>query len=418
MRVRTTNTRFSMGNQTVNRGSATPLSDGSYVTQIGTTMSKWADGFAGASYAAGAASVAALTDESGKWDLVRNTGMTITLNNGQLTVGMGTGNGNELLMVGRTDVTIPQNLIVTSTVSQRIVGNEIRFGLVEVDPDTNLPVDHATIAGFFRNMAAFRLSGTASSNATAEAIEKNLDPVRNIAVSINASNSMNDYSVEARPEDITYTTQTADSGSLRNANGGRLSSVVPSPNRVYRPFIWLRNVSAPASNTNVTLHRVVSMDVQELQAEVGGGRGNNLGSQAIPVAVNGTVTTATTVANVTAANTANGASNHKLISAATTNATLVKGSTGKIIGGSIANTSASWRYVKLYNKATAPIPGTDTPVLTLAVQPGGRLDLGQVCDQYGISFATGIGYALTGAAADADTTAIAAGDLVVALLFA
>jgi hypothetical protein len=98
-----------------------------------------------------------------------------------------------------------------------------------------------------------------------------------------------------------------------------------------------------------------------------------------------------------------------LSSAATTNATSVKGSAGnvfKIVGN---NTVASKRYLKLYNKASAPTVGTDTPVLTfvLAASAPFAIDLGPA-GQY---FATGIAFAITGAAADADTTAIAAGDI-------
>jgi len=99
-----------------------------------------------------------------------------------------------------------------------------------------------------------------------------------------------------------------------------------------------------------------------------------------------------------------------LSSAATTNATSVKASAGnvfKIIGN---NTVASKRYLKLYNKASAPTVGTDTPVMTfvLAASAPFAIDLGASVGHY---FSTGIAYAITGAAADNDTTAIASGDI-------
>lgn len=411
-----------MGNQTTNRGSAALLADGSYVTQVGTTMSKWADGFAGAAYAAGTASITALTNETGNWDIVRTpTAMTVTLNNGSLAIGMGTTNGDQILLVGRHDVSIPQNLTVTGTISQRIAGNEIRFGMLEVD-SAGVPVGHSSLTGFFRNMASILFNGTSATTGTAEVLEDNIGAIRTVAATIVGSGSASDYALELRPEDYTLTSQAADNAAARATGGARISTVVPNPNKLYRPFVWLRNVSAPASNTTVTLNRIISMDVQELQAEIGGGRGNTLGSQSIPVVlpagttISGTVTTQ--ISNATVSNSDNGASYHKLISAATTNATLVKSGAGKIAGGSFANTSASWRYVKFYNKNTAPVAGTDTPVITLAVQPGARLDLGQVFDQYGLRFGTGLGYAITGAPADNDATAIGAGEVIVALLFA
>lgn len=103
-----------------------------------------------------------------------------------------------------------------------------------------------------------------------------------------------------------------------------------------------------------------------------------------------------------------------LSAAASTNATSVKASAGdvfKIIG---TNTNAAARYLKLYNKASAPTVGTDTPVMTLYLPPssvgGGVFQFDFGSKQ--LYFATGIAYALTTAAADADTGALTAGDVV------
>lgn len=101
----------------------------------------------------------------------------------------------------------------------------------------------------------------------------------------------------------------------------------------------------------------------------------------------------------------------RLVSAAaTTNSTLVKGSAGRVVKLSAYNASASVKFVKLYNKATAPTVGTDTPVITLAL-PAGQL-VNYDLAPFGLQFATGIGFGLTGAVADADTTALVAGDVV------
>lgn len=97
----------------------------------------------------------------------------------------------------------------------------------------------------------------------------------------------------------------------------------------------------------------------------------------------------------------------RLVSAAASvNATLVKstpGDVGKISG---FNAAAAKRYLKLYNKATAPTVGTDTPILTLTLPVGAfNFDLG---NHY---FSTGIGFGLTVNGADADTTALTAADI-------
>lgn len=103
----------------------------------------------------------------------------------------------------------------------------------------------------------------------------------------------------------------------------------------------------------------------------------------------------------------------RLISAATTNATVAKASGGKLFGWSCSNINAAVRYLKIYNKATAPTVGTDVPQLTLALPPG-LVTHAQF--PMGITFTAGISFALTTAAADADTGAVAAGEQVVNLL--
>lgn len=95
--------------------------------------------------------------------------------------------------------------------------------------------------------------------------------------------------------------------------------------------------------------------------------------------------------------------------AATTNATSVKASVGWLFAVTVYNTTAAVKYLKLYNKASAPTVGTDTPVLTYAIPPNGQLAISRPFPDY---FSTGIAYALTGGAADSDTTALAAGDVV------
>lgn len=89
-----------------------------------------------------------------------------------------------------------------------------------------------------------------------------------------------------------------------------------------------------------------------------------------------------------------------------------------MVGGTVANTSASWRYLKFYSKNAAPVPGTDVPIFTVPLAPGSTEGLATIFDQYGLHCAAGIAYSITGAPADADTTAITAGDVVLSLLFA
>lgn len=98
----------------------------------------------------------------------------------------------------------------------------------------------------------------------------------------------------------------------------------------------------------------------------------------------------------------------------TTNASgVIKASAGKLFGqGSIVNTNAAARYLQIYNKATAGVPGTDTPAMTIAVPASGSLPPALFTDT-GIAFGTGISWAITTDFAGA--TVGASGDLLFTL---
>lgn len=97
-------------------------------------------------------------------------------------------------------------------------------------------------------------------------------------------------------------------------------------------------------------------------------------------------------------------------SAATTNATSVKASAGTVYSVTASNTSASARYLKFYNKASAPTVGTDVPVLTLALPASGGLQ-NVILGTLGLRFSTGVALAITAGAADSDTAVIAANEV-------
>lgn len=101
----------------------------------------------------------------------------------------------------------------------------------------------------------------------------------------------------------------------------------------------------------------------------------------------------------------------RLVSAASTNATSLKASAGTLYTLFAVNLNAAVRYVKFYNKASAPTVGTDTPVATFPIPAsttgaGFQINLGP-----GFDFSTGIAYATTTGAADSDTAAVAANEI-------
>ena len=112
------------------------------------------------------------------------------------------------------------------------------------------------------------------------------------------------------------------------------------------------------------------------------------------------------------AGTTGGATTTHLVSASGNNATNVKASAGLLYGFSISNTNASARYVHFYNKATAPVVGTDVPVATVQVTGNGVVIR---AFPVGATYGTGIGFGTSTGAGDTDSGAIGAGDLVIDL---
>lgn len=131
--------------------------------------------------------------------------------------------------------------------------------------------------------------------------------------------------------------------------------------------------------------------------------------------VSGTVTATVTAGTV---NPVVPATPYFLNSAATTNGALIITGTSGLQSFYATNTGAAAAYVKLYNKATAPTVGTDTPEMIIVVPAAAAGVPGVATLPIGFSgfrFALGLGIAVTGGAADADTTAVAAGQVKVKL---
>lgn len=100
----------------------------------------------------------------------------------------------------------------------------------------------------------------------------------------------------------------------------------------------------------------------------------------------------------------------RVAAAASTNATLLKASSGAISSIVLMNTSAAQKFVKFYDLAVAPTVGTSTVAFTVIVPIAAAGPI-NVTFPRGLRFATGIAYAITNLVADSDTTAVTANDV-------
>lgn len=114
----------------------------------------------------------------------------------------------------------------------------------------------------------------------------------------------------------------------------------------------------------------------------------------------------------------NGTSAYKLISSPGTNANNIKTSGGNLYSIIAIGLTSNVRYLKLYNKATAPTVGTDIPIMTIPI-PANTQGAGVAIPfSMGVNFSAGIGIAITSGAGDTDTGAVLANDVIVNLTYA
>lgn len=145
---------------------------------------------------------------------------------------------------------------------------------------------------------------------------------------------------------------------------------------------------------------------QSVVLDIGGSGAESLVTGANPLPVSGTITVSTISASTP----------YVLISAATTNATSVKASAAVLKSICVSNNAATIAYLKIYNKASAPTVGTDTPVQVYII-PGSTAGAGNtiMLPAGGLTLSTGLAFALTTGIAHTDATAVAANQIAVSL---
>lgn len=208
---------------------------------------------------------------------------------------------------------------------------------------------------------------------------------------------------------------------------------LPDDNLLLYVFVWSFNgTAAPASSTTFSLSFCAVEKFANTPVFIQGAR--STGSvNPIPVQTQGTATVTGTVTanqgtmaalpagtNVIGdvgmqyrANATGAASVSSVIAAATTNATVVKASAGRLIGWQLQNTTASLVYVKLHNQTTTPTAGASV-AFPIAIPANGKTE---ITLDGGIAFTTGIGYTTVTGSANTDATAVAAGAIVGTLHF-
>lgn len=392
----------------VNADGTDPVSDAALLAQatgrglyVDTVQNKWRSDFN---------STAAMNN---KWDITPAPGgVAPAVAAGLMTFGTGVVSGEETILLSKQTFSIPCRYLIGIAISQKIANQQFRVEFVSVDPLTGIPYP----AGDINNhTAAWYLANP--DTATQGRLERTsgglvvLDPaVTTIVTNVGAT--------VTQIEELIL-----DNDCIRgyqkpiNASGARVANIIrhdnlPDPNAVYKLRIRATNTGVPASSTTVTVSFASVVDYNEMVTEISAGQGQPDAGTSVPVQVNNSPSVTATMTSTTIAApaaTIAGTTPFKILSAATTNATSVKTTAARLLGGVIGNTTAAWKFLKIYNKASAPTVGTDIPVFTIPIPPNGAISLRGTL---GVTMATGLAFAITGGSADLDTTVTAVGDVV------
>lgn len=341
-----------------------------------------------------------------KWDSSVGTGATIAQSGGVLSMTSGTTESAETYILSKETFTIPFRLSIGMTLSQRIINQECIVEFVSVNPATLVP------DGLHR--AGLVFSGT-NALRTVYRVQNGGLPVLDSAEStISSTASGGIYEIELFADEAWFHGGTLDANVARSQSYRRHQQI-PDPNALYKIKIsWLNGSTAPASSTTAAFQFLACQDYAELTAEITAGRGASATGQALSVNVGAMPSSPIAVVLSQGATNSGAGTFHNAISAASTNATSVKNGTAALGGGHLTNNTAAWKYFKLYNKSSAPTVGTDTPVATIGIPPNSSIAIGLPM-AVGTKFSSGIAYAITGAIANADTTAIGANEVAVCL---
>lgn len=349
------------------------------------------------------------------------TSITVTIPNNSFTsanVGQGMYVGNFNGFTGAT--AIPSRYVIAS-----VSGNNVTFTVAGFALGS---VNTGTCSLFGWNYYKLLYNGTTATNALYDAQRRGWNSGDTTAT-INTTAGVGHMAILQNDEGNAYLADQLVASSAVLQPTVRSSRVVNLPEESTKLFLQIRCLNgtvAPASNTTWTIGTVSIEGFSALPTTINNIKPQGLGNT-MPVSVQNTVPvtlTSTTIAAGSAligdvgvqyrANATGAATRTHLISAATTNPTVVKASAGRLLGWSVINSSAAWKYVKLHNQATAPTAGTGV-VQTIGVPPNG---VREWSNEGGVAFTTGIAFTTVTGIADNDTTAVALNDLAIDIFYA
>lgn len=333
---------------------------------------------------------------------------TISQSAGTLTLGSGTTANNVTSLLSTQTFILPSKVAIGLSLSQRIANQTFFVELVSVD-DSGVPDGLETAGLVFDGTSVTQAKHqTKTGGLTANQSAASTYPTTATPAKL--------FEIEASYDKVWFHGSAALDSAVGRTNSYRLQLRGPSPSANYKLQLrWLNGATASASNTNALVTFLSVIEYEELTTEVLGGRGTNAAGAAPSVLVAGGsvgVNGSVTVSSQTFPATGGPA----LFTNNTGAATAVKATGGTIYAIIANNTTAAARYVRLFQKATAPTLGTDVPSVVVTVPAGSSKEISYAPS--GLLFGSGIGVAVTTDAAQLGSTAATAGDVQLAISYA
>lgn len=202
------------------------------------------------------------------WTVLQTgAGQSITLSTSELRLAAGTTANSETIIRSVESFTIPFRTTFIVNLSQRIANQEVFLEITDASG---------------QNFASWEFDGTASTSIkylSGNGGESSAP----LSASTTTTTAYQVYEIEATPDELYYYAKAANSSTSRGGLGVR-NRLVPDPNLEYFVQLRVKNLgTAPASNTTVNIDAITVQDIEELTAEITGGRGGGAANQAIPI---------------------------------------------------------------------------------------------------------------------------------------
>lgn len=306
------------------------------------------------------------------WSVVsQGAGQSYSVAGGQLTMNGGVNANEEMIIRSDPGFTIPFRLQVTHTLANRIANQEVYIEILNAAGDT--------YAGWMFDGTVTTTAKTTHANG---GVSTPASPTAGITVTASSGPVIRE--IDVKLDSVEFADRNTDSTSNNSVRATKTRTTL-DPYEVYYVQFRIKNLgTAPASNTAHIIESVLMQDTNDVLVEVSGGRGNNSSTRATAVVINNQPSV---YANP-AASTLGGAATINRQAALTNTGVLIKSTAGKVLGFTLANPGAASAWVHFYNKNTAPVVGTDIPVVSILVPVGET----KISDNfYGLNFSAGIG---------------------------